>query len=68
MTLHAPERCPNCGYDPTGDDVEFRSGGGWGHDHSVAGSDWIETLSCPTCGETVASKRQTFLEAGGGEP
>jgi len=49
-----PQHCPDCGHDPTGDDEEFRSGGGWAHDHSVVGGVWTETFRCPRCRNVVA--------------
>jgi endogenous inhibitor of DNA gyrase (YacG/DUF329 family) len=50
----APENCPRCGHDPTGDDEEFTSGGGWVHDHDVDGARWTERFRCPVCRKTVA--------------
>lgn len=49
-----PERCPDCKHDPTGDDNEFVSGGGWVHDVSIVDGAWVETMRCPTCREVVA--------------
>lgn len=53
-----PETCPNCGHDPTGDDEEFHSGGGWILDTSVIGTArgpcYVQEMKCPTCREPVA--------------
>ena len=59
--LRGPATCPKCGYDPTGDDYEFRSGGGWEHDTSVMDGVWIEEWRCPRpgCGEVVAREEET---------
>lgn len=54
MTLWGPMECPNCGHDPTGDDEEFTSGGGWVADNSINGDTWTDMLRCPTCNEVVA--------------
>lgn len=51
--LVGPSTCPNCGYDPTGDD-EFTSGGGWQFSNSVSDGIWLEELHCPRCNEVVA--------------
>jgi len=61
------ETCPKCGYDPSGDDDEFRSGGGWAHDHDVTGGRWAETLRCPQCNEEVARDEKEPLADGGEE-
>jgi predicted RNA-binding Zn-ribbon protein involved in translation (DUF1610 family) len=57
--MRGPPKCPNCGHNPTGDDEEFRSGGGWHHDTSVVGGNWIDEFSCPVCGELVAREQET---------
>lgn len=54
----APETCPKCSFDPTGDDEEFTSGGGWAHDNWIVDDVWTDQLVCPVCGKTVAEKQQ----------
>ncbi len=57
-----PERCPECKHDPTGDDEEFRSGGGWSHSVTVDDGVWTEEMRCPRCGEIVARDEQQPTE------
>jgi hypothetical protein len=47
--------CPNCGWDLTGDDDEFVSGGGFAVDHSYDGSEFVTEYRCPQCGELLDS-------------
>jgi predicted RNA-binding Zn-ribbon protein involved in translation (DUF1610 family) len=54
LRAQLPERCPKCGHDPTGDDYEFVSGGGWAHALYVDDGVQFEEFSCPHCGEVVA--------------
>lgn len=56
--LRGPPKCPSCAYDPSGDDVEFRSGGGWKTDNFITDSIWTDRLLCPVCGTVVAEKEQ----------
>ncbi|RYJ13297.1 hypothetical protein ELS19_04490 [Halogeometricum borinquense] len=60
--LRGPSNCPACGYDPTGDDTEFVSGGGWISDSSISDGIWTDELRCPHCREAVAQKEQKLEE------
>jgi hypothetical protein len=54
--LRGPETCPECGHDPTGDDDEFNSGGGWIADNFVSDGVWTDQLRCPVCRKLVAEE------------
>lgn len=51
--MRGPPNCPNCGYDPTGDDDTFTSGGGWEFSNSISDGHWSDELYCPVCEELV---------------
>jgi len=60
LRAQLPDRCPSCGHDPTGDDEEFTSGGGWVHSTSIEDGIWIERMRCPrtSCRTVVAKTEQ----------
>jgi len=64
VTVRGPSTCPHCGHDPTGDDEQFVSGGGWEFDNEVADGVFSEMLRCPTCTEIVARETKRM----GGAP
>jgi predicted RNA-binding Zn-ribbon protein involved in translation (DUF1610 family) len=45
--------CPECGYDSTGDDEEFVSGGRWLLERSLDEGIHSEEYSCPECSHIV---------------
>ena len=53
--MKGPPRCPNCGHDPTGDDDDFTSGGGWVPSNSVSDGVFTSELYCPICDTLVWS-------------
>jgi len=65
MTLGPVCLCPDCGYDPTGPDSEYKSGGGWLHDTSVQGTAQgllhVTRWRCPEC-RTVVEREESEME------
>lgn len=58
--MRGPPKCPNCGHDPTGDDDEFVSGGGWALDNSVVDGVFSQELRCPICNDVVGRVEETM--------
>lgn len=54
IPLRGPQKCPECGHDPSGDDDEFVSGGGWIFDNSVSDGVFSEIFRCPVCRAVVS--------------